>query len=193
MPQPSGPSNADIARPAQNDATRTGETWTGETHHDSDAPAADETADRAADRAAQVARGVCRRLADLGYGTLTEFRVGQGRRVDVIGLDKDGRFAIVEIKTSLADFRADTKWPDYLPFCDLYYFAVPDGFPTDVLPEEHGLIVADAHDAAILREAPARPMNGTRRKGQILRFGLAASGRLQGLLDPRVGRRWAAL
>ena len=50
------------------------------------------------------------------------------------GLDRKGRFVIVEIKSSLADFRADTKWPDYLPHCDFYYFAVADDFPVDVLP-----------------------------------------------------------
>lgn len=136
----------------------------------------------------QLARGVCRRFGTMGYGTLTEFRVGKGRRVDVVGLNPEGRFLIAEIKTSVADFRGDGKWPDYLPFCDAYFFAVPEGFPRDILPEDHGLIVADAHDAEILREAPERPMNGNRRRAQILRFGLAASERLNRTLDPRPAR-----
>jgi hypothetical protein len=156
-------------------------------------PVADDTGPAfPGDRAAQVARGVSRKLAHLGFGTLTEFRVGKGRRVDVIGLNKDGHFIIIEIKSSLADFRSDGKWPEYLPFCDWYYFAVPADFPMDVLPDDQGLMVADAHDATILREAQERPMNGTRRKGQILRFGLTASARLQGLVDPRLARGWSS-
>jgi hypothetical protein len=126
----------------------------------------------------RIARGVCRRLGELGYRSLLEFRVGLGRRADVAGLDATGRFVIVEIKSSLADFRADAKWPEYLPYCDAYYFAVADGFPQEILPAEHGLIVADEHDAVILREAPHRPMLPARRKAQILRFGLVAAGRL---------------
>lgn len=126
----------------------------------------------------RIARGVCRRLGEIGYRSLLEFRVGIGRRADVAGLDATGRFIIVEIKSSLADFRADAKWPEYLPYCDAYYFAVADGFPQEILPAEHGLIVADEHDAVILREAPHRPMPAARRKAQILRFGLVAASRL---------------
>jgi hypothetical protein len=131
-----------------------------------------------ADLALRLARGVSRRLADLGYGTLTEFRVGEGRRVDVIGLDRAGRFAVVEIKSSLEDFRTDSKWTDYLAHCDVFYFAVAEDFPQAVLPAEHGLMVADEHDAAILRAAPERPMNAQRRRAQTVRFGLAAAQRL---------------
>ncbi len=126
----------------------------------------------------RIARGVCRKLGELGYQSILEFRVGLGRRADVAGLDATGRFVIVEIKSSLADFRADAKWPEYLPYCDAYYFAVADGFPQEVLPAEHGLIVADEHDAVILREAPHQPMLASRRRAQILRFGLVAAQRL---------------
>ena len=131
-----------------------------------------------------LARGVCRWLSDRGYGTLTEFRVGKGRRVDVIGLNRDSRFVIVEIKTSETDFRTDGKWPEYLPWCDAYYFAVPAGFPQHILPEDHGLMVADSYDAAVLRESSEMTMNATRRRTQILRFGLAASARLRAATDP---------
>ncbi len=130
------------------------------------------------DLAVRMARGVCRRLLDLGYRPLTEFTLTGGRRVDVIGLNDASRFLVVEIKTSVADFRSDAKWHDYLPYCDEYYFAVPPDFPADLLPDDHGLIVADAFDAAVRRPAPVVPMNGTRRRHQVLKFGLAASERL---------------
>jgi hypothetical protein len=140
-----------------------------------------------ADRIAHaIARGVCRMLGDLGHGTLTEFSLGNGRRADVIGLDRDGRFVIVEVKSCAADFLSDGKWEDYLEFCDRYYFAVAPDFPQELLPSEHGLIVADSFHAVILRESDAAPMHASRRKAQLLRFALTATGRLTGLTDPRL-------
>ncbi len=136
----------------------------------------------------RLARGVCRFLAARGYSTLTEFPVGSGRRVDVVGLNRDRHFVVVEIKTSPADFRSDAKWPDYLPWCDAFYFAVPDGFPAAILPADRGLLVADAFDAAVLREAPPCTMNPARRRAQILRFALTAGQRLQQRLDTAVPR-----
>ena len=134
--------------------------------------------------AARLARGVCRALASLGYATLTEFPLNSGRRVDVIALDGNGETVIVEIKSSPADFRSDSKWTEYLEFCDLFYFAVPPDFPRDLLPPECGLMVADDYGAEILRPAVATPMNASRRRWQTLRFALAASLRLQRVIDP---------
>jgi len=133
-----------------------------------------------------LARGVCRLFDALGHACLTEVTVRNGRRADVLTMDGKGRFTIVEIKTSLADFRADAKWGDYLEFCDRYYFAVPQAFPQEVLPGEHGLIVADAWDATILRPSEEAAMNGARRKAQTLRFAQLAARRLRLLLDPPV-------
>lgn len=131
-----------------------------------------------------VARGVCRLLGGLGQASLTEFTLGTGRRVDVIGLTGDGRITVVEIKSSLADFRADQKWPEYLEFCDRFYFAVPQDFPQEVLPADQGLMVADAYGAAILRPSVELSIAGARRRSLILRFAQTAAGRLQGLTDP---------
>ena len=141
--------------------------------------------DRQAD-ATLLARGVCRLLRDLGYTPLTEFKLTSRRRVDVMGLDKGGRFVIVEIKSSVADFRADAKWPEYADFGDLFYFAVARDFPVEILPADQGLMVADGFGAAISRPAPELPMNGTRRRAQILRFAAAAGDRLHRLLDPGI-------
>lgn len=144
------------------------------------------TADQEVRLAIALARGISRTLADQGYGTLVEFSLNNGRRADVIGLDGAGRFVIVEIKTSEADFRADRKWTEYREYCDLFYFAVPVGFPQAILPENHGLMAADAYAAAVIRESAEIPMNGSRRRAQVLRFGLIASERLQRLADPRL-------
>ncbi len=143
-------------------------------------------ADAGPSRADELARGIARALADMGYQSLTEFRVGRDRRVDVIGLGRDGTFIVVEIKTSEADFRGDGKWRDYLPFCDRFFFAVPEDFPRDLLPAEHGLMIADAFAAAIVRTAPEAPMNGNRRRAQLLRFARTAAQRHRQATDPRL-------
>ena len=100
---------------------------------------------------AQLRRGVSRLLADMGYGTLAEFKLTTGRRVDVIGLNDRSEFVIAEIKSSIADFRSDRKWREYLPFCDRFYFAVPADFPQSILPGDSGVIVADAYGGTIRR------------------------------------------
>jgi hypothetical protein len=133
-----------------------------------------------------LARGVCRAVEDLGYAALTEFPLGNGRRVDVIAIDGGGEALIVEVKSCVADFRADRKWIEYLPYCDLFYFAVPDGFPRELLPEDCGVMVADGYGAAILRPAPRLAMNATRRRALTLRLALTASQRLRRVLDPRL-------
>ena len=132
-----------------------------------------------------LARGVCRALAERGAATLTEFTLRTGRRADVIALDSDDRFTIVEVKTGPADFRADSKWSEYLDFCDRFYFAVPESFPRELLPGDQGVMVADPYDALILRSAAERPMNPARRRALILRFARAAAQRLDRLTDPR--------
>ena len=138
-----------------------------------------------ADPARLLARGVCRALQDHGLATLTEFTLGSGRRVDVIGLDRGGQVTIVEIKTCLEDFRSDRKWPEYLAFCDRFFFAVAEDFPRRVLPADCGLMTADPYGAVILRESPDFRLNAARRRAQGLRFGLVAAERLGRLVDPR--------
>ncbi len=133
-----------------------------------------------------ITRGVIRLMGDLGYAPLTEFKLTSRRRVDVAALDRDGRFVVVEVKSSLADFRADNKWSEYLDFCDFFYFAVAPNFPQDILPDNHGLIYADSYEATIVRPATESPMNGNRRRTQTLRFARTGANRLAGRSDPAV-------
>lgn len=131
-----------------------------------------------------IARGVCRLLTSLGYASLTEFTLRTGRRVDVIALNEAGEVIIVEVKSSLEDFRSDHKWPEYEAFCDLFFFAVPEDFPQEVLPEDRGLMTADAYGAAILREPERLKLNAARRKSLTLKFALVSAQRLTRLRDP---------
>lgn len=134
--------------------------------------------------AQELARGLCRHLAQAGYSTLTELILPNGRRVDVIGIDRAGSIAVVEIKVSVADFRGDEKWGDYRDYCDRFYFAVPEGFPLELVREPCGLFVADAYGAALIRESDEVTVNAARRRALVLRFAGIAADRLRGFTDP---------
>lgn len=134
--------------------------------------------------AALLARGVCRALEQLGYTSLMEFSLTNGRRADILALGKSGDLVIVEIKSSVADFRADRKWTVYRDFSDRLYFAVPNEFPRALIPEECGLIVADPFGAVLLRDGSTTPLNPHRRRALTLRFARIAAARLRRYLDP---------
>ena len=121
---------------------------------------------------------------------ICEVPLPNGRRADMMAIDSSGMITIVEIKVSRADLLGDCKWPDYLEYCDHFFWAVPAGF--DLAPFEQpcfepgvcGLLVADRYDAAVLREAPLRKLAAARRKAETLRFARRAARRLVGDLDP---------
>lgn len=143
---------------------------------------------RQSEAAAMVQRGIGRMLRDLGFAMVTELTLATGRRADVVGLGVHGELWIVEIKSSVEDFRADHKWPDYRLSCDRLFFATHGGVPLDIFPDDAGLIRADAYGAELLREAPEHRLAGATRKAMLVRFGQAAATRLHGLVDPEAGR-----
>jgi hypothetical protein len=127
-----------------------------------------------------VTRGAARLLMALGYAPLLEVCLPNGRRADIMALGPRGQIAVVEVKSGPEDFRTDRKWGEYLPYCDAFFFAVAPEFPREILPEEPGLIVADAFDGAVLREAPSSPLTGPRRKALTVAFGRLAAMRTMG-------------
>ncbi|HLI21467.1 MAG TPA: MmcB family DNA repair protein [Stellaceae bacterium] len=131
-----------------------------------------------------ICRGAMRALAQRGFATLAEVPLADGRRADILALGRDGALVVVEIKSSVADFRADRKWPEYRQWCDRLYFAVAEGFPTEIIPEECGLILADGFGAEFLREPQSQKLDPARRRAVHLRFARTAGARLQRLTDP---------
>ena len=131
-----------------------------------------------------VTRGAIRLLAALGWAPVVETPLPNGRRADLMALSPKGEFAIVEVKSSLEDFRCDLKWDQYGPYCDLFYFAVAPEFPREVLPEGCGLIVADGFGGAVVNESPRSPLAPARRKALTLAFGRLAAMRSVGLSVP---------
>jgi hypothetical protein len=136
------------------------------------------------DRAQAIARGVSRMLGEAGQTCVHEFTLRNGRRADVMAMAPDGTFTIIEIKSSVTDFRTDGKWPEYLEYCDQFYFAVGEDFPQELIPESCGLIVADAYGAVVLRDSVEDRLNGSRRRMLLLRYAEVAGRRLMSLLDP---------
>jgi hypothetical protein len=131
-----------------------------------------------------VARGTRRLLRQLDFATITELPLPSGRRADIVALAPNGTIYIVEIKSSAADFRADTKWPDYRAHCDSFFFAIPKNMQADVMPQDAGLILADAYGAEIVRRAPACRLAASTRRAMLLRFAHAAARRLHRIADP---------
>lgn len=131
-----------------------------------------------------LARGVSRHLLGHDFVTLHEVVPSTGLRVDVMALGPKGEIWIVECKSGRADFMTDRKWQGYLDWCDRFFWAVDADFPTDLLPQGTGLILADAYDAEILRMGPQTPLAPARRKMMVQNFARHAALRLQALRDP---------
>ena len=140
---------------------------------------------RQSEAALMIARGVRRLLRARGFSSLTELALTDGRRADIVAVNRNGEVLIVEVKSCPADFRADRKWRDYVPCCDRLYFAISARTPADVMPPEAGLIVADSYGAEIVREAELKRMAPASRRALLLRFAQAAADRLHRLADPR--------
>jgi hypothetical protein len=139
---------------------------------------------RQSETALAVARGTMRLLLPHGFCCVSELPLPSGRRADLVALDSAGEVWIVEIKSSVADFRADQKWQDYRLHCDRLFFATTLDVPCEIFPPDTGLIVADAFGAQIVCEAPQHKLPAPTRKTMMLRFAQCAALRLQSLVDP---------
>ncbi len=143
---------------------------------------------RQSERAAAIQRGVGRLLRARGFAIVTELPLATGRRADIVGLGPAGEVWIVEIKSSIEDFRVDRKWPEYRFSCDRLFFASHAGVPAAIFPDDAGLILADAYGAEFLREAPEHRLAAATRKAMLVRFAQAAAHRLHGLVDPEAAQ-----
>lgn len=131
-----------------------------------------------------VQRGAGRLLRQHGFAVLAEFTLPSGRRADLMAIKADGTIWIVEIKSSLEDFRVDQKWPEYRDYCDEFFFAIPAQMDAEIIPIDAGLMRADAYGAEIMRQCASPTLAGARRKALTLLFARVAAQRLHGLWDP---------
>ena len=140
---------------------------------------------RQSETAMRIMRGVARMLAGQNFASLPEFTLPNYRRADLLAVGSRGEIWIIEIKSSLTDFRTDKKWPEYLDYCDSFFFAVEPAFPVDWLPEACGLILADAYGGEIVRPAPVAKLPAARRTVITRRLARVGANRLRRLSDPR--------
>ena len=139
--------------------------------------------------ALSVARGTTRLLHQLGFSAVTELSLPSGRRADLVALNSAGDIWIVEIKSSIEDFRADQKWMDYRLHCDRLFFATTVEVPCDIFPKDTGLVVADAFGAHVVCDAPEHRLHAATRKTVLLAFARVAALRLAALADPESSQR----
>lgn len=139
---------------------------------------------RQSETALAVARGTARLLHAHGFCVISELPLPSGRRADLTAVSASGEVWIVEIKSSVADFRADQKWQDYRAHCDRLFFATSQDVPCEIFPPDTGLIVADAFGAAFYCEAPEHKLAAATRKSMLVLIARAAALRLQSLIDP---------
>ena len=125
-----------------------------------------------------VRRGVQRLLTEMGMHVLPELCLATGRRADLVALTRQGDIWIIEIKSSIEDFRVDRKWPEYRLHSDRFFFATHPGVPTEIFPEECGFILSDGYGAEIMREAPEHRLTAATRKALMLRLARAGAARL---------------
>jgi hypothetical protein len=137
-----------------------------------------------------LARGVCRHLLSHDFVTVEELTPAPGLRVDVMALGPKGEIWVVECKSSRADFVSDAKWHRYLEWCDRYFWAVDSDFPTELLPDGTGLIMADAYGAEIVRMGPETRLPGARRKFMLQKFARHAALRWHAARDPAFSPSW---
>lgn len=139
---------------------------------------------RQSETALRIARGTARLLHAHGFSVVSELPLPSGRRADLVALNTSGEIWIVEIKSSVADFRADQKWRDYRAHGDRLFFATCTEVPCEIFPPDTGLIMADAFGAQMVCEAPEHKLPAPTRKAMMLLFARAAALRLQALVDP---------
>jgi len=132
-----------------------------------------------------LARGVCRHLLSHNFTSLEEFVPERGKRVDVMALGPKGEIWVIECKSCREDYMADHKWRGYLEWCDRFFWAVDAQFPLELLPDETGLIMADAYGAEVVRMGPESKLAAARRKKITLKFARDVALRHQRLRDPR--------
>ena len=133
---------------------------------------------RQSGRAMLVRRGVQRLLIEMGAVAVPELSLATGRRADLVALTRKGDIWIVEIKSSVEDFRTDRKWPEYRLFCDRFFFATHPEVPAAIFPEEAGFILSDGYGAEMLREAPEHRLAAAARKALTLRIARVGAARL---------------
>jgi hypothetical protein len=129
-----------------------------------------------------IEKGLCRLLRERGCLVLRELILPSGKRADIVALRSNGEIWIIEIKSSLQDFRIDRKWSEYHDFCNRLFFAITPNMK-DVFPERVGLVRANRFGGEIIRIPSHHRLLGAHRMNVCVRkriIRMARCGRLSG-------------
>ena len=137
---------------------------------------------RQSDQALMIQRGTTRFFLRNDIALFPELTLSNGRRADLVGIDSKGKIILIEIKSSVEDFKIDQKWPEYRDHCDFFYFASHKGVPREIFPQEEGFILADNYDAEIITQAREEKMPAANRKALTLRFARSSASRLENII-----------
>ena len=110
---------------------------------------------------------------------MREFKLRVKRRVDLVIINDESRITIIEIKSSVADFRSDKKWNEYIEWANQFYFGVAHNFPIDILPREHGIITTDGFYIYKAQPSPVQKLNGSRRNTLVRKLAKASMRRIE--------------
>ncbi|MEM7215485.1 MAG: MmcB family DNA repair protein [Pseudomonadota bacterium] len=133
---------------------------------------------RQSELAMAIRTGILRGFGESDWVFVPEITLANGRRADLVALDGKGVIRIIEIKSSIADFKSDKKWHEYRDYCDAFYFASHPDVPGEIFPEDEGFILADSYGCHIVREAKDQKLSGPTRKALTLRIARIAAERL---------------
>ena len=127
----------------------------------------------------RITDAIARSYYEQGNGVLREFKLKIKRRVDLVTINDKGWITIIEIKSSVADFRNDKKWNEYIEWADQFYFGVAHNFPIEILPKEHGIITTDGFDMHEAQPSPVQKLDGSRRKTLFRKLAKASMRRIE--------------
>lgn len=130
---------------------------------------------RQSEMAMMIRRGIIKGFSESDLVFLPELTLSNSRRADLISLNRKGEVIIFEIKSSIADFQADSKWHEYKAYCDKFYFVTHPSVPKEIFPENEGFVFADEHGCEIIREAETHKLAPATRKALTLRFARSAA------------------
>jgi hypothetical protein len=122
-----------------------------------------------------ITQGAKRALYDLGFASIMEFTLKIGRRADICGINEKGEIIILEVKSSIEDFKSDNKWHEYKDYCDYFYFALDCNFPINLIPDDIGYFICDRFGGQIIRPANLHKLSAPRRKSVTLQFARQAA------------------
>ena len=136
-----------------------------------------------------ILRNTMRFLSNKGYKMITEFALPNKKRVDLIGINREKKVIIIEVKSNFMSIKKDKKWENYLNYCNLFYFAlseVPEKFK---FKKKIGFIKSTRLETKIVKDCEYIKMKKLKKNKIIFNFAASAAYKFHRLVDPFFKKR----